>query len=326
MGGFTIWNYADKRVLSPVVVVGSVYFALLALFGILYDYQAMSFVHLGTVWGEHDPSGTWGYDGQFYYQIAVNPFGAAEFMDNAPFRYQRIVYPLTARLLSLGRSEFVPYALLLLNWLSIVISVGLLSDFLHSRRLNPWFSLGYGLYFGQATALTFDTTEPFTYMLVILGIWLWDKRHLNWAALLLGVASVSRETAVLFPLGYVVYFLVQKEWKNAVKFTSVGVVPLIGWLVALRIIFGETGITFTPPFERFPFYGILFHFRKPRMFWLLVILMFIPTVGAWALACIELWRGKRHPLLLAWLANIVMITFMARTSYMEFFYRTKMSQ
>ncbi len=93
MGGFIIWNYADKRVLSPVVVVGSVYFALLALFGILYDYQAMSFVHLGTVWGEHDPSGTWGYDGQFYYQIAVNPFGAAEFMDNAPFRYQRIVYP-----------------------------------------------------------------------------------------------------------------------------------------------------------------------------------------------------------------------------------------
>lgn len=313
----TVLNRIGGRAFSPAVVVVLVYVGLLFLFGILYHYQAMSFVHLGTVWGKHDPNGTWGYDGQFYYQIAIHPFEAAEFMDNAPYRYQRIVYPMAARLLALGKPNLVPYTLLLLNWLSIAISVELLSSLLRARGLSPWFSLGYGLYFGQATALTFDTTEPFTYLIVCTGVWLWSRKKLNWAALLFGVASVSRETAVLFPLGYAVYFLLRREWKKVVLLTGVSVMPLLVWLAALRVIFGETGITFTPPFEHIPFYGILFHFQKPRMFWLLIMLMLVPTAGAWILACLELWKRQNHPLLFAWIANIAMITFMARTSYME---------
>lgn len=304
-------------VLRPSVVVGFIYLLLLLVFSTLHGYKALDFVHLGTVWGEHNLNGTWGYDGQFYYQIAVNPFGAADFLDNAPFRYQRIIYPLVARLLALGQPNIVPYTLLVINLLAIVLSVELLSDYLRMNRVNPWFSIGYGLYFGQATALTFDTTEPFTYLLITLGIWLWSKEHLNWSALLFGIASLSRETAVLFPLGYVAYFFLQQKWMETAKFLAISILPLVCWLAALSFIFGETGVTFTPPFEQVPFAGIFFHSQTPRMFWLLVVFMLIPTIGAWIMIGVKLLQREWNPLLFVWLANALMITFMARTSYME---------
>ncbi|MGH2479975.1 MAG: hypothetical protein ACRDHW_10005, partial [Ktedonobacteraceae bacterium] len=67
--------------IRPSLFVGVIYLLLIGFFVVTRHYSAMNFVHLGTVWGAHDPSGTWGYDGQFYYQIARNPLGAAPFMD-----------------------------------------------------------------------------------------------------------------------------------------------------------------------------------------------------------------------------------------------------
>src|SRR5581483_1565689 len=99
--------------IRPSVVVGLIYLLLLGFFVVVRHYSAMDFVHLGTVWGAHKKSGTWGYDGQFYYQIARNPLGAAQFMDNAPYRYQHLLYGLLAWFLSFGQTSLVPYALLL---------------------------------------------------------------------------------------------------------------------------------------------------------------------------------------------------------------------
>jgi hypothetical protein len=306
-----------SSILRPALVVGVAYLALLAVFSTVHGYQALDFAHLGTVWGEHDPDGTWGYDGQFYYQMAKDPFGAVEFMDNAPLRYQRIVYPLLARLLSLGRPAFIPYALLFINWASIVLGVELLSRLLRAQRLNRWFSLAYGLYFGQVAGFAFDTTEPFAFALVCSGIWLWHKKRANRAALLFGLAALSKETAALFAIGYLAFFLLQREWKEAIRVAALGILPLVCWLVTLWFIFGETGVAFTPPFERVPFYGIFFYSQAPRKFWLLLVLMFVPTVGAWILAGMELMRRRSHPLLFAWLANIALITFLSRFSYIE---------
>jgi len=95
-------------VLQPTVVVGIVYALLLVFISLTRGYSALDYVHLGTVWSAHIPSGTWGYDGQFYYQLARDPLGAYHFMDNAPYRYQRILYPLVVRVLSLGRMLLFP--------------------------------------------------------------------------------------------------------------------------------------------------------------------------------------------------------------------------
>src|SRR6266545_4885997 len=91
------------RLLAPAAVTGATYLALIALFVFRHHYGALDFVHLGTIWTQHDPTGGWGYDGQFYWQIARDPLGAAQFLDNPPYRYQRILFPIVVRLLAFGQ-------------------------------------------------------------------------------------------------------------------------------------------------------------------------------------------------------------------------------
>src|SRR4051812_25863800 len=75
-------------VLRPSVAVAVVYLQLLIFIWLTRGYSAIDYAHLGTIWSAHIPSGSWGYDGQFYYQIAHDPLRAYRFMDNAPYRYQ----------------------------------------------------------------------------------------------------------------------------------------------------------------------------------------------------------------------------------------------
>lgn len=317
---FNLTTHFGKSLLwRPSVLVGIIYLGVLTFFALVHKYQVLDFVHLGTIWSEHKLDGTWGYDGQFYYQIAVNPLAAVEFMDNAAYRYQRIVYPIFVHLLSFGHPTLVPQILLAVNYASIIFSVELISQLLLKYGLNPWFSLGYGLYFGQAIGLTFCTAEPFTYFLVCLAILLLHRQALYQAAFVLGVASLSRETAVLFPVGYVIFFIIQKEWKKAIGFLSLGVVPLIIWVVILKILFGETGVTFAPSFEFVPLYGILAQAEAPRKFVLLVVLMFIPIVTNLTLGVRDLFQSKNRfcPLLWIWLMNITMLIFMSRLAYVD---------
>src|SRR5579864_5116602 len=87
--------------IRPSFVVGILYIILLFFVILTRGYSALDFVHLGAVWAKHDPAGSWGYDGQFYYQLARNPMHAYQYMDNAAYRYQRIFYPLVGAVCSL---------------------------------------------------------------------------------------------------------------------------------------------------------------------------------------------------------------------------------
>ncbi len=299
----------------PSIVVAFAYIMLLGLFTITRGYSALDFVHLGTVWSQHNPAGTWGYDGQFYYQIARNPLEAFKYMDNASFRYQHILYGVVVGALSLGQPVLIPYMLLFVNLLSVVVSVEIVSRLLVKHGLSPWFSLAMGLYFGQAAATMFDTAEPFTYLLVCIGVWMLEEKHLTWAALLMGLATLSREIAVLFPAGYALYFLIRKDWQAFVRFTVLGILPLLLFLLILRFIFGATGVTFTRPLEHIPFAGIFFYTQVPRKFWLLILLMLLPTMGGWMLIGRELLRRKFGQVFFVLLANLALITFMSHSSY-----------
>lgn len=301
----------------PSLLVGLIYLLLLAFFMLFRHYSIFDFVHMGTVWGKHIASGTWGYDGQFYYQIARNPLGAASYMDNAPYRYQHLLYPLLAWLLSFGQAPLVPYALLLINLLSIVGSVEIVARLLSGRGLSPWFSLALGLYYGLAVGLTFDTTEPFTYLLVSLGVWALEKKQWTLAALWMGLATISRETAVLFPLCLALAFAWQRRWRPALTLFGLGILPLALFLGALALIFGRTGLTFTPPFEHIPFAGIFHYSPTPHKFWLLVIVMLLPTLGSLAWLAWDLLHRRVNSFTLLWAANLALLVFLSRFSYIE---------
>lgn len=312
----------------PSTIVALLSLFLLGVVAFTRHYDARDFVHLGTIWANHDKAGTWGYDGQFYYQIAQNPLQAGQYMDNAPFRYQHILYPLLAGMLSLGQSGLIPFMLLFVNVLAVALSVELLASLLLKADFSPWFSLALGLYFGQTTGILFDTAEPFTYFLVCLGIWLYVEKNRFWpAALTMGLATLSREIALLFPLGYACVFSLWRKWNLLTKCALAGIAPLCLWLLVLWLIFGQTGVTFTQPFEHIPFAGIFYHAHAPKKFYLLLLMMFLPTLAGWALVCSDFirkivtgtgpLRQRFSPLYLILVANLLMITLLSHHSYDE---------
>jgi hypothetical protein len=305
--------------MRPSVVVGAIYVTLLLFFAIRYHYRAWDFVHMGTVWGAGDSNGSWGYDGQFYYQIAFNPLGAAPYLDNAPYRYRRILYPLVVRTLSVGQPAIMPYTMLGLNLVSIVAGVELLATLLRARGHSPWFGLAYGLYFGQAAALTFDTSEPLAYLLALIGIFLLEgqQRRVVWAAIAFGLAALTRETTLLFPLGYAIFYLFRRDWRKVLPIGIISIFPLAVWVAALTATFGDSGLTFGSPLERLPFYGIFWYAGTPRKFFLLVVLVLLPMVFAWLLTGWELLHHHYHPLLLAWIGNLAVLTFMSHNVYID---------
>jgi hypothetical protein len=306
----------------PALAVGATYLALMAVFVLRHHYAALSFVHLGTVWTEHDPQGGWGYDGQFSYQLAKDPLGASQFMDNAAFRSQRIVYPLVVYALARGQRVLVPYVLLAVGWLAVVASVTLLASQLRRHGLSPWYSLAYGLYFGVAIGFTFDLAEPLMGALVALGIWLhavWDapeRRRVLAAAAIFGLAALTRETAALFPLAYAAHAAWGRDWRATAWLVGLGVLPLLLWIVVLRLTFGECRPAFTPPLERLPFYGLFVHRAAPGLFALDLVLVLVPTCAA-AFALWALVRRARDPLLLAWLGSLALVVTLNRYCYQE---------
>jgi hypothetical protein len=109
----------------------------------------------------------------------------------------------------------------------------------------------------------------------------------------------------------------RRDWRRAAWFGLLGIVPLLVWVVILRLIFGEWGPAFTPPLERIPFYGMFLHRQAAGLFALEVVLILVPTLVAGVLGTIALLRRGLHPLLIAWLLSLVLVATLNRYSYQE---------
>ncbi len=301
----------------PSVLVALLYLVFLGLMTLIYHYDLTHYIHIGERFTRHQFLLPPGYDGQFYYQLARDPFHAYQFMDHPPYRYQRIFYSLLAGLLSLGQASLLPFMLLFLNFVSIVFSVEVVSRLLRKYGLSPWFSLALGLYFGQAAAFIFDTTEPLTYALVCLGLWLIERQRISWAGLCMGLAILCRETAILFPLGYILFYLQQRSWRNAALFGLLSLLPVIIWYSCIWRIFGESGLGYAPPFEHIPFAGIFYFVHDSFRFAQIVLFMLIPTLLIWFFALRDSLRLRWNYLLLILLLHLIMVTLMAPASYSE---------
>jgi hypothetical protein len=306
------------RLVRPAFVVACLYVLFIALESYLRGYDALHYIHIGTKFLLHDPHGAPGYDGQFYYYIARDPLHATPFLDHPAYRYQRMVYPLLVAALSLGQANLIPYMLLLVNFIAIVLGTELLARLLIKQRLSPWFSLAFGLYFGQATAFLFDTTEPLTYLLICLGLFLLIRQRLTGGALSMGLAVLSRETAILFPLGYLVPHVLQKRWQDLFRLLSLSIVPTIAWYVVIGLLFNTISLSTAPSFELIPFQGLFVFSHDPRRFQPLIVLLFIPTLLSWLLVVREVLQHRwKSASWLTWLFNLVLVSWMSPLSYVE---------
>jgi hypothetical protein len=198
---------------SPWAAVGAVaagYLVLLLLVLRAHGFQPSALAQVGD--GFADPArvprnlvvwpNTNGYDGEFYYRLALDPFTdrVTDFgitFDNAAYRQQRIVYPLLAWALALGRPELVPLSLILVNWLGLCLLAWVGWRYARTVEGTGLWGLVFPFYPGFVYTLIRDMTEIWAIGLMLAGLLALRHARQVVAALLLTLAVLTRETTIL---------------------------------------------------------------------------------------------------------------------------------
>ena len=189
-----------------------------------------------------------GYDGQFFYRLAMDPFNWDKTangvtIDYPSYRVQRIGYPFLAWLFSFGGIPvMVPFALWLVNLLSFAGIIYYFKRIAEKFRADSWFHfvplLVCGIYMSVAKSLS-EVTELFFFLAAFHAIL--DKRMVLFACF--GSAAVlTRETAVIPMVALSVVFFFQYSDDGKVRSRLLAAVPLmmlICWKLFLAFVFRD---------------------------------------------------------------------------------------
>jgi hypothetical protein len=190
-----------------------------------------------------------GYDGQYYFAIAVDPFHAKDYVPHElspAFVYGRPLYPALARLFGFGSVRATAYAMIAINLVSVFAATLALSAWLRRRKAPVVYALLYALFPGLIFAVFRDLTEPLAFGLVAVAVWAFDRgtRHtVPAAAGLMALALLGRETTGVFGLVLAGVLAAQdRRWRHgpraylrAAAFLTTAVAPLAAWRVFLRV-------------------------------------------------------------------------------------------
>jgi hypothetical protein len=160
-----------------------------------------------------------GYDGQFYYRLALDPlnwnktaFGIT--MDQS-YRYTRIGYPILAWLVSLGQHQLVPLALVAINLLGVAAMAFLGGMFARESGRHALWGLAFAAYFGLVISVGRDTAEPLAEACMLGGLLAYRRSKPILCTVLFMVGAVTRETILLAPAAIAVTRLVAMARRQA---------------------------------------------------------------------------------------------------------------
>jgi hypothetical protein len=144
---------------------------------------------------------TYGYDGQFFDRLALNPVNfshiAYGIRVDQPYRYMRIGYPWLTWLGSFGQHVLVPVMLVVINIVAIG-AIGYLGGmFARQGGRHALAGLVLPAYFGLLTSLSRDTAEPLAAACLLGGLLAIRARRPVLAGLLLAYGALTRESVMV---------------------------------------------------------------------------------------------------------------------------------
>jgi hypothetical protein len=193
-----------------------------------------------------------GYDGQFYYRLALDPFNwhATAFgitMDQS-YRYTRIGYPVLAWIFSLGQHQLVPVVLVVLNLFGVAAMAMLGGAFARQSGRHALWGLAFALYFGLVISVGRDTAEPLAEACMLGGLLAYRRgtgRMYLLATVLFTYGAITRETILFAPAAIAVTRLIAiaRRRANPGLADLTWVVPAVGYglveVVAHFVLKGE---------------------------------------------------------------------------------------
>jgi hypothetical protein len=197
-----------------------------------------------------------GYDGQFFYYLAHDPFlndPDLLHLDAPAYRSQRILYPLLAWMFALGFPALIPGALVAVNIAAVSLGTFWTARILAARGRPPGRAIFYAALPGLVLCVFRDLAGPVALAFAIGAFYHYDTGRIKTAALCLAAAFLARENWVLlWPC-----FLLDAAWirKSAGRFawTAASIVPFAAFETLLYFRFDTVAFragtgNFAPPF------------------------------------------------------------------------------
>jgi len=176
-----------------------------------------------------------GYDGQFYYRLALDPFSSEKTqfgitIDVPAYRQQRILYPLIVWLLSLeGNPALVPPTMILVNLIGLCWISYLGSLLAREYGLHSIWGCVFSFYPGFLLTLSRNLTEIVAAVLLVAFLLALKKQKLILAMILLSFSVFTRETILVVVVALGVEWLwnrIRKPNHQRIKWFVFGI-PLI---------------------------------------------------------------------------------------------------
>jgi hypothetical protein len=187
-----------------------------------------------------------GYDGQYYYRLAIEPF-SRKLVDHGiafampSYRQQRILYPLLVWIASAGNPAWVPVVLIFLNYIGLCVIAWVAGAFALSVGRHVLWGLAFSLYPGFIFTLSRDLTEIVASSLLLGGMVLMHQSHHRLSATCLSLSVLARETTLIFPAVVLVRMVLSQSKARDRRDGLFYAIPLgmyAGWRLYLRWVWG----------------------------------------------------------------------------------------
>jgi hypothetical protein len=205
---------------------------------------------------DHPDSG--GYDGQFYAQMAVEPLlrdaAIDRALDDPPYRAHRILFSWIAYAAGLGVPAWILQAASLENvvvWLALAWLLWRWIPPTSSRAVVLW--AGTLLAHGTLMSVRYALPDGLSLLLTALAVLALEHGRTLAAGLVLGLATLARETAILAGVMFLRVLRQPRGWYVAAWSGVLAVLPFALWLDYLRSIYRARtlagGAHITTPFS-----------------------------------------------------------------------------
>jgi len=195
-----------------------------------------------------------GYDGQFYYMIALDVFSEAKY--RMSYRYQRILYPALAHLLSFGNINFIPWSLLILNIFSVVCGAYILLLIINKYNADIRLSYLYAFNCGYLICILRDLSEPVMLLFILLFVYCYENKKTLLACAFLTCAVFTKEATLLLIVSLLFYLLLKRELRQLFIYS----IPLFAysiWQGFLNVAYPDLPVLESFGQLSYPMVGIL---------------------------------------------------------------------
>jgi hypothetical protein len=211
-----------------------------------------------------------GYDGQFVYRLALEPwthqptdYGIT--LDNPAYRQQRIATPVLAWAVGLLPGVSTLLALLLVNMAALTVAAGFAVRLAVALGRHPLTGLVLAVPAGMPISLGRHLTEPVAWAAVLAGLWYARGRRWPATAAALTVAVLARETSLVVVAGLAAAQLWRllsgdpRRDRRALAWLAVPAATALAWQLALLQVWGVLPVRSGGPtnFGGLPVLGVL---------------------------------------------------------------------